>query len=194
MRKTASSKAKHPNVSLVGTDEKLIQAADSEFRQHGFAGTDTNKIARSAGFAPQTFYRWFDNKIEIFLAVYLAWENEEGKTLSALVNAKASSKRMAETIIKHHRDYLIFRRSLRQLSVEDPEVRAARAQSRLRQLAQIKQWATVGALSRAELAAILLQIERLADAIAEGEFLDLDLSESVATSALSDLISRLRSG
>lgn len=194
MPRVSTPRVKKSAVPIAGTDEKLISAADNEFRQHGFSGTDSNKIARRAGFAPQTFYRWFNSKIEIFLAVYLAWENEERTALNALVNAKASTKRMAETIIKHHRDYLVFRRSLRQLSVEDPEVRAARAQSRLRQLAQIEEWAGASALPRAELAAILLQIERLADAAAEGEFLDLKLPESAATSALAELISRLRGG
>lgn len=176
----------------VGTSEKLVAAADREFRRHGFGGTDSNKIARQAGFAPQTFYRWFDSKTEIFLAVYRAWESEEQTALNALIDQKASAKRMAETIIAHHRDYLVFRRSLRQLSVEDVVVRSARAQSRLRQITQMEEWTGTSALSRPELAATLLQMERLADAVAEGEFKDLGLSEAAAIATLGKLISRLR--
>ena len=52
------------------TPERLIAAAAAEFREAGFAGTDSNRIARRAGFAPQTFYRWFKDKTEIFIAVY----------------------------------------------------------------------------------------------------------------------------
>lgn len=193
MRKTLRP-ASGRKTTDVGTSEKLVAAADREFRCHGFSGTDSNKIARQAGFAPQTFYRWFDSKTEIFLAVYRAWESEEQAALSALVDQKASTKRMAETIIAHHRDYLIFRRSLRQLSVEDTVVRSARAQSRLRQITQMEAWAGTSLLSRPELAATLLQMERLADAVAEGEFKDLGLSESAAVTALGKLIGRLRGG
>lgn len=192
MPKAARAPAKNKIEQVLGTAERLVAAADSEFRQYGFSGTDSNKIARQAGFAPQTFYRWFDSKTEIFLAVYLSWENEERAALNTLVAAKAAPKRMAETIIAHHRDYLIFRRSLRQLSVENDQVRAARAQSRLRQITQIEEWAGSDKLPRPELAAILLQIERLADAAAEGEFSDMNLSEASVIAALSALISRLR--
>lgn len=191
MRKTARP-ASNAKPAEAGTAEKLVAAADREFRRYGFSGTDSNKIARQAGFAPQTFYRWFDSKTEIFLAVYRAWENEEQSALNALIDQKASAKRMAETVIAHHRDYLIFRRSLRQLSLEDPVVRAARAQSRLRQIDQLEEWAGANSLSRPELAATLLQMERLADAVAEGEFKDLGLSESTAVATLGKLISRLR--
>ena len=48
-----------------GTGTKLIAAAAAEFNDHGFSGTDSNKIARRAGFAPQTFYRWFKDNILI---------------------------------------------------------------------------------------------------------------------------------
>ena len=67
------------------TRESLIGAAGAEFRERGFSGTDSNKIARRAGFAPQTFYRWFTDKTEIFLAVYRAWEEEEKTVVGALI-------------------------------------------------------------------------------------------------------------
>ena len=41
----------------------------AEFIESGYAGTDTNRIARRAGFAPQTFYRWFADKTAILRAV-----------------------------------------------------------------------------------------------------------------------------
>jgi len=192
MSKDPRARAQNEPEPAASTRDRLVEAADSEFRQYGYSGTDSNKIARRAGFAPQTFYRWFTSKTEIFLSVYLAWEAEESTAVNALVARKASAKRIAETIIAHHRAYLIFRRSLRQLSLEDPEVRAARAQSRLRQISQIETWAEAGKVLRPALAATLLQIERLADAAAEGEFSDLGLPESAATSALSSLITQLR--
>jgi AcrR family transcriptional regulator len=174
-----------------GTDQLLIEAASREFRAHGYFGTDSNKIARRAGFAPQTFYRWFDDKRDIFLAVYRAWEEEERDTIAALNRKGNSAAALADAIVAHHRAYRLFRRSLRQLAVEDRKARRARAQSRKRQIAYIE--AGLGAsLDKEEIAVVLFQIERLADAIAEDEFADLGFGEARARAALTALVARLR--
>src|SRR4051812_9867208 len=47
--------------------EALLEAARAEFDESGFEGTDTNRIARRAGYAPQTFYRHFTDKTAIFI-------------------------------------------------------------------------------------------------------------------------------
>jgi len=175
------------------TRGKLIAAAAQEFNQHGFDGTDSNKIARRAGFAPQTFYRWFRDKTEIFIAVYRAWEDEERRVSNELLTAKAGPRRLFEAAVAHHRNYLRFRRSLRKLALEDAEVRQARAASRLRQIAQIRRWIGPKARPAPEIAAVLLQIERLCDALAEGEFADMGLDEEkgyAAVIALKDQLSR----
>lgn len=174
------------------TRSKLISAAVKEFNQHGHSGTDTNRIARRAGFAPQTFYRWFRDKTEIFLAVYRLWEEQERDMLSKLIAARAPANELVEAAVAHHRAYRTFRRSLRALSCEDPEVRAARAQSRLRQIESIKAWVKPARPSTAEIATVLLQMERLSDALAENEFADLGVDEKAAKTALAALQSRLR--
>src|SRR5215469_9239676 len=157
------------------TREKLIDAATREFKAHGYAGTDTNRIAARAGFAPQTFYRHFKDKLAIFLAVYRLWEDEEAKVVATLVEKRAGAHALADAIVAHHRAYLLFRRSLRALSVEAKAVREARAQSRLRQIRN--SIALTGSGTIEALAPILFQIERLADAIAEGEFDDLGIGD-----------------
>jgi AcrR family transcriptional regulator len=174
------------------TSEKLVAAAAKEFNQRGFDGTDTNRIARRAGFAPQTFYRWFRDKTAVFLAVYRAWEDEERLMLTKLLARKAPATELVEAAIKHHRAYKIFRRSLRSLSLENSTVRKARAESRKRQIEQIKTWVAPSKPSSIEVATILLQMERLADAVAEGEFADLGLEDKAARDALATLQSRLR--
>jgi AcrR family transcriptional regulator len=172
------------------TSKALVEAARAEFAAHGFAGTDSNKIARAAGFAPQTFYRWFRDKTEIFIAVYRSWEEAERALIGSLLNA--SSRKIADAIVAHHREHLVFRRSLRQLAVQDDAVRSARAASRLRQIERIREWSASRAPKANEVAVVLLQIERLADAIAEGELRDLGLSEGPARAALARLIDSLR--
>jgi len=172
------------------TRDRLIDAAARAFRAHGYAGTDTNRIAARAGFAPQTFYRHFKDKLEIFLAIYRRWEDEEAAVVTSLVEKRAGARALAEAIVAHHRAYLLFRRSLRQLSVENPQVRKARAQSRLRQME--KAIALAGRGTVETLAPTLFQIERLSDAIAEGEFADLGVAEDAGLDALARLLSGLR--
>jgi AcrR family transcriptional regulator len=174
------------------TRTRLLDAAAFEFNEHGFSGTDTNRIARRAGFAPQTFYRWFSDKTHIFIAAYQKWEEEERTMLGALLARKSSTKRLVDAVVAHHTAHRKFRRSLRQLSLEDPHVRSARAESRTRQIAQIRQWQQRPAEDAAVLAVELLKMERLADALAEDEFEDLGLSARAVENALAEIIDALR--
>ncbi len=174
------------------TAAKLITAAAREFNTHGFSGTDTNKIARRAGFAPQTYYRWFSDKTEIFVAVYRAWEEEERRAMGHLLAEKASANRLVDALVAHHRRYRLFRRSLRQLTLEDPVVRKARAESRMRQIQRIRSSLGASAPAISEVAAILFQIERLCDAIADDEIADLGVGEKAPRAAIAQLQGRLR--
>ena len=173
------------------TGDLLVQAAADEFRDHGFAGTDSNKIARRAGFAPQTFYRWFSDKTAVFLAVYRRWEDEERRLVGDLVRRGADEAKLVEATVNHHRAHLRFRRSLRLLSLEVEAVRRARAESRLRQLARVSRAGAATGLSLEAKAVRLLQIERLADALAEGELADMGLGETEARARLAELIGEL---
>jgi AcrR family transcriptional regulator len=174
------------------TSELLLRAAMAEFNDHGYSGTDTNRIARRAGFAPQTFYRWYKDKLAVFIAAYADWTLHEGRLLQDLISREAPAAELAEAGIGHHRAHLKFRRSLRQLSIEEPLVRAARAESRLKQIMQIRSWQGEAPQPVEAVAVMLLQLERLTDALAEGEFADMGLGEGAARDALAGLISSLR--
>jgi AcrR family transcriptional regulator len=187
-----SSALGRPRESREATSERLLQAAAREFNEHGFGGTDTNRIARRAGFAPQTFYRWFQDKEEIFIKTYVRWTREEFAFINTLLAENASDLRVARAIVAHHKAYLVFRRSLRQLSVQNDVVRAARAQSRLNQIAYVKSLSPKVLRDDASIATMLLQTERLADALAEGEFHDMGLSKKAGEEALAHLFHDLR--
>jgi AcrR family transcriptional regulator len=174
------------------TPERLLEAAASEFNEQGFSGTDTNRIARRAGFAPQTFYRWFQDKVDIFIKVYERWQRQEMSILRKLLAENASDARLAQACVAHHRAFLIFRRSLRLISLENDVVRAARARSRLNQITYLKTLSVNRRRDDAVLAATLLQVERLADALAEGEFVDMGLDKKAGEAALARLIHSLR--
>jgi AcrR family transcriptional regulator len=168
----------------------------AEFNDHGFDGTDTNRIARRAGYAPQTFYRWFGHKTEIFVAAYRAWEDLERGVLEELLRGHASAGKLVEAIVAHHSQYKIFRRSLKQLSLDSSAVRQARAASRRRQIEAIQHWRQKRrpAMSESAIATTLLQMERLADALAEHELEDMALSPVSAEGALAHIVESLLEG
>ena len=105
----------------------------------------------------------------------------------------AGAARLARAVVEHHKAYRVFRRSLRQLSVENDVVRAARARSRLNQVEYVKNLTPTVTRDDASIATMLLQTERLAHALAEGEFQDMGLSEQAGEAALARLIQDLLS-
>lgn len=174
------------------TRANLVEAAIAEFGEQGFEGTNTNRIARRAGYAPQTFYRHFPDKLALFLVVYRQWYLANIETVS---NA-ADRRTAAQAVVASHRKMLRFRRSLRQLANSERDVAQARATSRNLQIDQLARG--LPQANRAQLAALLLSIERIADAIAEGEFADLGIDDDKAVeqlaAAMNWLAPRARSG
>jgi AcrR family transcriptional regulator len=176
----------------VDTRTKLTRAAASEFIEHGYTGTDTNRIARRAGYAPQTFYRWFKDKADVFIQVYVAWEDAEAAILESMLTHQASSLQIAEACVESYRSFLLFRRHLRQLSIENAEVRAARAQCRWRQVKQMRVWNPALTADDEQIAARLIQLDLLSMALAEGEWADMGLQGHGGLQALADVIESLR--
>lgn len=169
------------------TRAALLEAARLEFEDPGYFATNTNRIAARAGFAPQTFYRHFRDKPAIFLAVYQRWTEAELDLLEGVQDAAGA----AAVLIASHRVSLNFRRALRVLSLTDPDLRAARAESRKFQIRRLQARAPhLAGGSFADLAAELLTLERLADACAEGEFRDMGLPDDDAEAALAAAIRR----
>lgn len=171
--------------------EALLEAARAEFDEAGFEGTDTNRIARRAGYAPQTFYRHFADKTAIFVETYHRWVEGERKDLEKAHGKRAEE--MAAVMLKHHAQHREFRRSLRRLTAIDPAVRAARAESRRRQLEFVESEDRAAGKRRdaSVRVALLFCIERLADAAADGELGDLGLTPQQQVAMLADVIRRL---
>jgi AcrR family transcriptional regulator len=165
------------------TKEKLLASAERAFNTGGFFGTDTNRIARAAGYAPQTFYRHFIDKTDIFLAVYERWWRAEGEAVVSAARGLKGEKRLAkiaDTILEFHVRWRIFRRALRHLSADDKRVRAARVKARKAQIESLRRVPRKTRISDEEIYAGLIVIERLSDAAAEEEFADMGFSKRAA--------------
>ena len=149
--------------------EALLATARAEFMGYGFEGTDVNRIARRSGMAPTSFYRWFKDKTDIFIAVYRRWEADEQQAMRRLLVSRGSLAVLVEACVAHHRADVLFRRSLRRLGHEEPRVRLALASSRLERLAGVKLLLGQSRAGDSELAVELLLFDALAAMLAEGD-------------------------
>jgi AcrR family transcriptional regulator len=174
------------------TIEKLIATATEEFSRYGYGGTDVNRIARRSGMAPTTFYRCFKDKLDIFLAIHKRWVAREKLLMRVLMTLQAPDADLVDKLVGHHRDHMQFRRSLRQLSYEEPRVRRARAIARVDAIAEARDWRGEYIADDARLATDLIHLERLADALAEGELSDMGLDEGQLRADLAAVLARFR--
>lgn len=178
------------------TRTRLLEAAAAEFNTQGFHGTDTNRIARAAGFAPQTFYRHFEDKLDAFIRVYQRWQDDGRGEIAAVLRRTPAgvdaADAVAAVLLKAHRDWRVFRRSLRLLAVEDPRVRAARAAGRLAQLGELASMAGDSQSARPARVAALLTVERLCDAAADAEIADLGVAAHAWRPLVAEAVRRLR--
>jgi len=169
----ASIKGKSKEGRGSKTRDALIDAARSEFNSRGYFGTDTNAIAREAGFAPQTFYRHFDDKLAIFLAVYEGWVEQEWQALAPIMENRDGmtpahrASQAAEVLLNHHRRWHGFRRSLRWLTTDDVRVRELRKKCRQDQVQQLGEYLRFPDASAGPPLALILSIEALCDAYAD---------------------------
>jgi AcrR family transcriptional regulator len=199
MRKTAPARAPEE------TRNRLVEAAGKLFNSVGYFGTDSNRIAREAGYAPGTFYVHFADKREIFLEVYRGWVDSEWRAIAAAIapekgagarspslrspslrslslrspSLRSQSLRIAQAVLRHHREWRMFRKSLRALTVTDERVHQARVAQRARQIAQIAELLKARGVSQtpARIYANLLLFEILCDAVADGDTATLGLKE-----------------
>jgi AcrR family transcriptional regulator len=169
------------------TRRRLVLAAAQEIEAHGYFATDTNRIARAAGYAAGTFYKHFVDKRAIFLAVYEDWVAAEWQQIAAIVESGAAepAAAIADAVIAHHRAWPRFRASLRALVALDDEVRQAHRAWRRKQVAMGQR---LGARPGPGAALLLLVAERIGDAIADGEVGALGLREAEARQFLIDRI------
>jgi AcrR family transcriptional regulator len=181
----SATRKKPPARAPEETRSKLVEAAGRLFNSVGYFGTDSNRIAREAGHAPGTFYVHFADKREIFLEVYRGWVSSEWQAIAAAIAPEkgaavgSQSLRIAQAVLRHHREWRMFRKSLRALTVTDERVHRARVAERARQIAQAAELLRARGVTQtpARIYANLLLFEILCDAVADGDTATLGLKE-----------------
>jgi AcrR family transcriptional regulator len=158
------------------TRQRLVAAAAKLFGRAGYHGTDSNSIAKEAGYATGTFYKHFKDKRAIFLAAYETWVTEEWSAVAAECASEVSTATMARKLvllgIDFHTRWRRLRGSLLELVVSDSRVRQFYRAQRRRQLdrmAELRRQAGHAPRPPETDAIHLFMMERTFDAIAQGE-------------------------
>jgi AcrR family transcriptional regulator len=164
------------------TRARLVAAAAELFNRHGYHHTDSNRIARAAGYAAGTFYKHFADKGDAFLAAYEDWVTTEWDAIAGELGAArsrdAAAERIVALVLRHHTRWRGLRSSLSALLVEDAKVRAFHRAQRRRQLETLRSLRGDGAAPPGQTerdAVLLFTLERVCDAIACGEVRELGL-------------------
>jgi AcrR family transcriptional regulator len=177
------------------TRARLLAAAARVFNRAGYHGTDSNRLARAAGYAPGSFYKHFADKRAAFVAAYADWVTAEWEALADVTarpgSVDARAERIVRLLLDWHRRWRIFRASLRVLVATDAVVRRAHRRQRRRQLAwlrALRERQGQPARPRADDVLLLLTLERVCDAAADGELGDLGVAPAAAAGRLRALV------
>jgi len=175
------------------TRARIVAAAASEFRTGGYFGTDSNVIARAAGYAPGTFYKHFADKRAAFMAVYTEWIRAQWKDFEAIARRQLpqaeTAARFVDLLLVNHREWRVFRASLTALVATDPVVRRHHRDCRKRQVKRMTE--LLGGSKSAREALGLLVIEHIADAVVDGETDAIGVPEAVAREHLVTALMRM---
>jgi AcrR family transcriptional regulator len=194
-RRHASPTARPRRGAPADTRCRRVAAAARVFNRDGFHGTDSNRIARAAGYAPGSFYKHFADKRAIFLEAWEAWVTAEWAAVETAIasggDAAAVAARIVRVVLAHHRRWRRFRASMRALVGSDPVARRFHRRQRARQLRLLRELdVRAGRPPRAaeDDALLLLTLERVCDAAADGELRDLGLSTAAMVERLDGLV------
>ncbi|NWH07800.1 MAG: TetR/AcrR family transcriptional regulator [Alphaproteobacteria bacterium] len=177
----------------VATRAALIDAACEIFKGAGYFATDTNAIARAAGYAPGSFYNHFPDKTAILLAVYERYaEIEWGLIMQATKRGETRVRLRAALRVVNalHAEWSVFRADLRALAERESRVAAALQETLEPQLEAIAALAGLD-LARQAAQAILIRmiVQRLAEAMESAEALK--VSRAAVLRAAEDAIMAL---
>jgi AcrR family transcriptional regulator len=168
------------------TRARILDAAATLFNRLGYHGTDSNSIAKEAGYATGTFYKHFRDKRAAFLSVYERWIVAEWQAIDAEIAKEQKPEETARGIvdltIEFHTQWRGLRASLMELIFSDEEARRFFRTQRIRQLdmmARLRHRLKLAARAREEDAIHLFITERVFDAIGQGEIQALGLDFTV---------------
>jgi AcrR family transcriptional regulator len=177
------------------TRARLVAAAARVFNRDGYHGTDSNRLAAAAGYAPGTFYKHFRDKRAIFLEAYERWVTSEWRAVEEVLRARgdadAAAARLVALVIRMHRRWRGLRASMLLLVATDAGAKRCYRRQRRRQLeilAALRQRFGLAPRQPEQDALLLFALERSCDALAQDEARALGLDRKRLEAGLRALV------
>ena len=105
--------ARRPRPIRLPVPDRILEAAQRRFEKYGYRRTGMIEIARDAGIAAGTLYRYFDSKEEIFLRVAETetegWLATARKVLDEPGSAVERLARLAQASLEYNAESKLFR-------------------------------------------------------------------------------------
>jgi len=93
-----AAKAGKPASRLRGSRDRILEAARQVFFRDGFMAANLDEVARRAGLAKGTLYRYFDSKADLYVAVLARNGDEfERRMRAAVVPSQSSADQIRAT-------------------------------------------------------------------------------------------------
>ena len=183
------------------TRKQLKIAARREFNSVGYFSTDTNKIAKLAGYAPGSFYRHFKDKVDIFIEIYQDWHLEQMLEIERALFAGGSieemSDRLATIVINFYGNWKPLRAAARVLVISEERVaefKTSRRTAVMQNIIALRTHLNLITLPEEKIILFLILIERLGDAVSDGEFDLPSLPKNSGHHALVEMIGNFLQG
>jgi AcrR family transcriptional regulator len=179
----------------IKTREQLIASGMTLFNNPGYFFTDSNQIARHAGFAPGTFYQHFKNKAELFLEVKAIWFDGIKTIIRTGVEQQKTPEGLAEfltaQLIPQFETWAGLRNSMRALTATEEAAREYRRKN-MADMIEVCNVVrrTLGKEPRPKVEALtlIMLLERTADALSGGEFEALGVDRATAAELVKNTI------
>jgi AcrR family transcriptional regulator len=181
MRRRAPLGARPTRGNPNETRERLIEAAAKLLNTVGFDRTDSNKIARAAGYSPGTFYKHFEDKRAVMIAVYKDWIAAEWQAIDDGIAGGSTMEEVLELVVAQHIRWRVFRANWNRLGFIDARVKREQIRSRAH---QVKALQKLGLTDASRCFVALCAVERVADLIADGQAKALGLERAALVSSL----------
>lgn len=185
----------------IHTRSQLKLAAQREFISAGYFFTDTNKIARLAGYSPASFYRHFEDKVAVFIDVYRDWHAEQMNAIEKALHeggdARTISTRLTQVILAFYTKWINFRAAARVLALSEERVgtyKRARRAELVDAIILLRKKLGFSTKQVHEVVTFLIELERLCDAIADGEYAQFGIPVETSTRELETLLYRFLEG
>ena len=88
---TGTSPTRNPRPEPRGSRDRILEAARPVFFRDGFMAANLDEVARRAGVAKGTLYRYFDSKADLYVAVLANKGDEFERRMRAAVDPSQSS-------------------------------------------------------------------------------------------------------